>query len=166
MPLPSEGYDNIYINNHNKITLTEYTNYMRNYDQHNHHHSQDLFTHCEKACKYINEKEGYIGIEPLSWAVFLHDIGKPFTQTFINAKGEVTEEAHYYGHDRVGGYLALLFDSGWSDKERMLISRLICYHMQPYFNKTEKARDKWKNIWGEELNYFIMLLHEADVQAH
>ena len=169
VPLYSEGYDKITLFNDNTINVDEYVEYMRGFDQQNSHHSMSLFDHCFAAGRYIADKtEDCTKNEYALCATsaLLHDIGKVFTKTHQNMKGEDTEEAHYYNHQNVGAYLALLFKTDWAEEERLFIARLICYHMQPYFNKTEKARDKWKNIWGEELNYFIMLLHEADVQAH
>lgn len=169
VPLYSEGYDKITLFNNNTINVDEYTKYMLNFDQQNSHHSKLLFDHCLAADRYIADKaKGYTENEYslCMAAALLHDIGKVFTKTHQNMKGEDTEEAHYYNHQNVGAYLALLFKTDWAEEERLFIAQLICYHMQPYFNKTELARCRWKEIWGDKLNDMIMLLHEADVQAH
>jgi hypothetical protein len=38
--------------------------------------------------------------------------------------------------------------------------------MQPYFNKEEKTKNKYRKLWGEQLYQDIMKLHEADLAAH
>lgn len=163
MPLESEGYDEIHIINNNPINCRKYVDLMKGFDQHNSHHKLDLYEHCVCAAEYLLEAGK-------NWkyitAAVLHDIGKLFTQTYFNFKGEPTEEAHYYGHQNYGSYLTLMFETNWSLGERIIIAQMICYHMQPYFNKTEAARRRWREIWGDELNDMIMLLHEADEQAH
>lgn len=169
VPLYSEGYDKITLFNKNTINVDEYVKYMRGFDQQNSHHSMSLLDHCLAAGRYITDKtKGYTKNEYglCATSALLHDIGKVFTKTHQNMKGEDTEEAHYYNHQNVGAYLALLFKTDWTEEERLFITQLVCYHMQPYFNKTEAARRRWKENWGDKLNDMIMLLHEADEYAH
>ena len=163
MPLETEGYDAIHIINKNSIDCKKYVEFMKGFNQHNSHHKLDLYNHCLGAATYLLEAG-------MNWrfisAALLHDVGKLFTQTYTNIKGESTEEAHYYGHQNYGAYLALIYNVGWLPSDRITIAQLICYHMQPYFNKTEAARCRWKENWGDELNDMIMILHEADKYAH
>jgi hypothetical protein len=42
----------------------------------------------------------------------------------------------------------------------------INYHMLPYQWNTEKSKEKWKGIFGEDKFNRLMLLHEADKAAH
>lgn len=167
MPLYSEGFNKIEINNDNKLNLEEHVELMRDYNQRNPHHSLDLLTHCHKAGKYIWDNFPKTEDNSLvATAALIHDIGKPFTQTFYNTKGEKTEHAHYYRHENVGSYLTLMFKADWTIKQRIRLAQIICYHMQPYFNKTDKAKRKWYAIFGDELVEQIEMLHEADVMAH
>ena len=83
-------------------------------------------------------------------------------------KGEKTKEAHYYGHQNVGAYYAALIFSAFikNKKDRIKMIRLINYHMIPYFCKTDKAINRWRERLGEELWNEVLLLHESDKLAH
>ena len=102
-------------------------------------------------------------------ATVLHDIGKEFTMTFKNKKGEDTEHAHFYEHHNVSAYEALFYLA-----ERNLpmirildICQLIRLHMQPFFmGDSEKAKNKLINMVGQEFYDRLMLLHLADKLAH
>lgn len=167
VPLYSEGYNHIEIINKHGLIMSDYLEIMNGFNQDNPHHSKDLLDHCVDASFYIYGKQELKHKLSLpAIAAVIHDVGKIFTKTFTNFKGETTEIAHYYNHQNVGAYLALLFKTDWTEEERLFIAQLVCYHMQPYFNKTEAARRRWKEIWGDKLNDMIMLLHEADEYAH
>ncbi len=43
---------------------------------------------------------------------------------------------------------------------------LINFHMRPYMAKTDRAKEKLKKTVGEDLYYFLEILHEADKRAH
>jgi ABC-type dipeptide/oligopeptide/nickel transport system ATPase component len=60
----------------------------------------------------------------------------------------------------------ILFATEFSIKEILFASALICYHMRPHFSKTDKAKKKLLNTIGEDMMYFLDILHNADVQAH
>lgn len=133
----------------------------KNYNQHNLHHKLTLGEHCRTSALQLTERES-VG---LCCAAYIHDCGKPETATFINSKGVVTEECHYYNHQYVSGYKALLFD--YSDPLDKAI--IVMWHMQPYFwekDNNEKQHNKYRKLWGEELYSDIMKLHEADKMAH
>ena len=66
-----------------------------NYDQNNHHHIHDLYTHTARVTAAMPRKPH------LRWAALLHDLGKPATRT-LDEKGE----AHYHGHAQVSTELA------------------------------------------------------------
>ena len=169
VPLYTEGYDSITVVNNNFVSMGEYIKNMREFTQDNPHHSLDLYTHCLRASEHIKEMQNLniFEREILEYSALLHDIGKLFTKSFTDIKGNESQIAHYYGHDRLSGYLSLVYDiKELSREERLLVAQLICYHMQPYFNRSEKAQKKWENIWGEDFTKLILLLHEADVIAH
>lgn len=164
MPTFSEGFDIIQViqstNGALLHTLDEFSK-MCHFDQHNSHHSMNLGDHCAAACKNIKTDK-----EWLKHAAIFHDYGKLYTQTFHTMKGEKTEDAHYYGHANVGSYLYLSMYLPFGNDEMVWMATVICYHMQPFFSKTEKSINKWKVRLGEEMWDYIMLLHEADKGAH
>lgn len=125
--------------------------------QDNPHHTLTLFEHMDKACAYVNIETGAnIPYQPdLYYAAMWHDIGKKYTKSFLNSKGEVTETAHYCGHQ---GYSAWIVQglSGCSND----IAWLINVHMDPYLDtKYYRNLPSW-------MKRKVDMLHEADVYAH
>lgn len=166
VPLFTEGFDEILIVNYNQLDMNEYIEHMRGFNQDNPHHSSDLFTHCHTAAMYLHEKQkDKKKFASTTTAAMLHDIGKLFTKTYTDYKGNPSDVAHYYGHEKVGGYYALLYKATWSCSERLMIAQLICYHMVHYEFKGEAAEKRWKERLGS-LYPLVMLLHEADEYAH
>jgi predicted kinase len=136
---------------------------VRDYNQNNTHHTLSLGEHCDNAWRYVCEHSGHWSLRVAS---ALHDCGKPFTKTFTNSKGEITEQAHYYQHQNTGSYNSLFYTMICYPLD---VAILIRWHMQPYFwekDNNEKSHNKYKKLWGEQLYKDIMLLHEADKQAH
>ena len=69
---------------------------QRDYDQHSPYHAFPLDMHTRKVVDYV---QSYGDID-LSWAALLHDVGKPFTQTF-----KKDGQANYIMHEQVGAEL-------------------------------------------------------------
>jgi len=106
-------------------------------------------------------------------AISLHDIGKKFTKSFVNSKGEITDIAHYYNHENVSAYEAILYlleYAPWSIEENMddvlYIAQLIRFHMRPYYATSEKAVKRFVNLVGQEFYDALLTLNTADRQAH
>jgi hypothetical protein len=139
-----------------------------NFSQDNSHHTLTLGEHCKAVWDIIAKDVGEDNDE-LIYAGLLHDCGKPFCKTFTNSRGEVTEQAHYYNHEKVGSYNSLFYDVG-NDLDlginSLKIAILIRWHMQLYFIKEEKTLNKYRKLWGDELYRDLQLLHEADKNAH
>ena len=164
MPWVYERWDDI-------IVMYNDTNYRlpnnfylanKHFNQHNTHHTLTLGEHCAEVCAALNNTS-----EELKVAGLLHDCGKPFCKTFINTRGEVTEQAHYYNHEHSGSYDSLFYRENKADP--LYIAVLIRWHMQPYFwekDNNEKQHNKYRKLWGERLYSDIMRLHEADKTAH
>ena len=136
-------------------------NEYKKYNQHNTHHSLSLGDHCRKCAISLDET---VSLEAIC-AAYIHDCGKPETATFVNSKGDVTEQCHYYNHQYVSGYKALFFDY----PNQLDVAIRTMWHMQPYFwekDNNEKLHNKYKKLWGEDLYNDIMLLHAADKNAH
>ena len=94
-------------------------------------------------------------------AAFSHDIGKVKTKGYKNGKGETTEEAHYFS------YYSLFYNlCACADKK--YIALLIELHMRPHleWKQSERVKKKDFNMFGEDVINDVMLLHEADVNAH
>ena len=111
-----------------------------------------------------------------------HDLGKYYTKTFMDSKGNPSEEAHYYGHENYGAYMFLLgqnhaVSTGDDEcaktdkreqKNNLYIASLINWHMRPHtaWKQSEKAKERDRKLIGEEMYQDIMILHEADLSAH
>lgn len=149
-------------------TPLTWCNSMKQYDQHNHHHTLSLGEHCIQTYKYIKESHPTNCNKDVVMrvAAMLHDCGKCFTQVFVNGKGEATTDAHYYGHEHISSYNSLFFGMTCNPLDVAVRTR---WHMQPYFwekDNNEKLHNKYRKLWGEELYSDIMRLHVADKNAH
>lgn len=131
--------------------------------QDNPHHTYSIGHHCSATYGCIASSS-----PELQEAALLHDIGKPFTKSFINSKGELTEVAHYYEHHHVSAYDSLFYSNPKLD--RLYIANVIQWHMRPFelerVPHAEKAMQKFKRLIGEKMFTDVMLLHEADKKAH
>ena len=98
-------------------------------------------------------------------AALYHDIGKRFTKQFKNSKGEDTDIAHYYQHHLVSAYDSMFY-LRWLDDYTMLnVVKYIQWHMQPFFIKTDKAKNKLINLIGQTAYEKLLILHKADKLA-
>lgn len=168
IPYWYEGWDCIHIvysydSQNSYGNVCDWVESVMDYDQHNRHHSLTLGQHCMATFQNI------YGMSNRFWeittAALIHDCGKPKTATYINSKGEKTEECHYYQHNFTGAYDSLFF-GGITD--HLYVAQLIQWHMHPYtsWKQSEKAKERDKKILGDTLFYEILRLHEADVTAH
>ena len=139
------------------------------FDQGNNHHSLTLGEHCRKASEYILDNYPDNAILPIT--ALLHDEGKVFTRTAINAKGERDGQLHYYQHHCVGAYNSIfyLMNKGFSVDDILHVSTLIYFHMHPFRsweNETTSVAKRHKIQLGEDLYNEIWTLHKADRFAH
>lgn len=178
-PHVSEGWDRIEVIFNEGIGAEDYISnvsnklkVIENFDQCNQHHALTLDKHMIKTYEYL--KGTCPDDSRLQVAGLFHDIGKPFTQTKFNSKGEDDGNCHYYQHHCVGAYD--VFFQGYrkskhyiiSNESLLDISNLIFYHMHPYLSwkQSEKAKEKDRKLLGNEFFERVMKLHEADVAAH
>lgn len=134
----------------------------------NPNHKLSILDHCLKARDYFDD-------EDLKLAAYLHDIGKPFCKTFINTKGEKTETAHYYNHEKVGAYNSIPYILNYIQKNIefykfpylhvIYISNLIRWHMLLHSELSEKSIEKYKEKFGKVFWKDLNLLHKADLNA-
>ena len=161
-----EGWDDIEIkfNNKKEYVITNLMHRLKEIEQDNSNHTLTIGNHCLKCLELVEQKTNNIN---LSYAALLHDIGKEFTKEFKNSKGEDTVEAHYYQHHLVSAYDSIFYLDSIQNNNFDLFKTiaLITWHMQPFFIKTEKAKNKFVKLVGQEFYHDIMLLHEADKMA-
>lgn len=170
VPYWYEGWDDIKLirSEINEIKYPiRYIDMVMDFNQNNKHHELTLGEHLRDTLIYVQDRtsDDHNGIK-MRIAAALHDCGKPFTKEFKNAKGESSEDAHYYSHNCCGAYDSLFYKTLINSIDYAVI---IMWHMQPYFwerDNNEKLHNKYKKLWGEQLYNDIMLLHEADKSAH
>lgn len=144
-------------------SICDWVESVMNYDQHNSHHTLTLGEHCVKAFMYVYGTP--VNFWEITSAALIHDCGTPKCATYINSKGEQTNECHYYNHQFCGSYDSLFF-SGID--RHLYVAQLIQWHMRPYlaWEQSDKAMQKDRKLLGEPLFNDICLLHAADVSAH
>ena len=144
-------------------SVCDWVESVMNYDQHNSHHTLTLGEHCVKAFMYVYGTS--VNFWEITSAALIHDCGKPKCATYINTKGEQTDECHYYQHQCCGSYDSLFFRD---IDNHLYVAILIFWHMRPYlaWEQSEKAMHKDRRLLGENLFNDICLLHKADVYAH
>lgn len=163
-----ERVDVVFPDNLERLQTINFLDSVRDFNQDNPHHDLTLGEHCEAAVDYLWETYG--GQDRRSFilrrAGALHDCGKCFCKTFTNSKGEPTDVAHYYSHDKVGSYDSLFYGPAGQVLD---VAVLIRWHMMPYIwekDNNEKLHNKYRKLWGERLYEDVMKLHEADKAAH
>ena len=177
-PMRYEGWDEIEVVLDEEYDYEgEYVKLLQNaeyFEQDNKHHRYSLMKHMTESAHYCIDHFRDIPagrFASIVIALYNHDIGKLITKTFVNQKGETTDEAHYYGHDHAGAYLFLcgfskdLFEN---TDQILYIASLINWHMRPYlgWKESEKARGRDRKLIGEEMYQDIMILNECDRAAH
>lgn len=166
VPQMFEGFDEIiFVNNSKKTHSIKELDIILDIDQENPHHKLKLLEHCKKANEYLERECPHN--KTLQLAGYLHDIGKAKTKTYKNAKGEITDIAHYYNHEKVGAYDSLAYTEFLPFTKRLYIAQLIQWHMLLHNkNLTEKTIKKYKDRFGEDFWQDLELLHKADLSAH
>lgn len=151
------------------------------FNQENSHHILSLEEHMKQTHRYLydslswNDKMYEERYSCLLDAATSHDIGKYFTKTFIDARGNKTSEAHYYGHENWGAYVILTLMNNdrdncalFKNNHALRTAVLVNWHMRPHtaWKQSEKSKERDKVLIGEEMYNDIIMLHEADLEAH
>ena len=125
------------------------------YDQNNHHHIHDLYTHTAQVTGAMPP------VLHLRWAALLHDTGKPSTRT-LDEKGE----AHYHGHADHSLYearcclLRLKAPTALREQVELLVEK----HMV-WFPLDKKVIRRWISKLGFEMFRDLITLQRADCIA-
>ena len=158
--------------------------------QDNPHHTLTLGAHLDAARDYCVSHDFPAEVCEAAW---YHDTGKLYTKRFMNKRGEPTEFAHFYGHENYSAYLYLCEKAGAlsedadlcvktgetcvtsgeasdaAPSERILyIANLINWHMNPLnkWQRSPASEEKDRSLMGEAMYRDLMLLHQADLEAH
>ena len=70
----------------------------------------------------------------------------------------------FQNHHLVSAYDSLFYIDEYNDI--LLRANYIQWHMQPFFMETEKAKNKFIKLVGQEFYDNLMILHQADLLAH
>ena len=160
MPAKYEGWDVVKFIFDNRSFEPVFTFEKANvFDQENSHHVLTLGEHLLSAERFARE-HGYD--DRIVKACRYHDIGKLITKSFLNSKGEITDEAHFYGHDNASAYL-FLSEIARNTMDDLLTANLINWHMQPFNWNSDKTIEKVKALIGEKMFEEISMVHRADV---
>lgn len=164
-PHYAEGFDDIQIVG-DKDTDTMYIfkcEEKNNKTPHdNPHHTLSCGEHCFAAELYIKNK--YPNEDDLQMAARFHDVGKYKCKVFHSAKGESTEEAHYFNHENVSAYDFMVHYFPMPPQKVIHIANLIANHM--VFYAGEQVMEKRRKLYGEKFWEDLKKIHEADVSAH
>lgn len=178
-PHISEGFDEVIF--HSSVaddvssiyptiqSLFDPQNGIMNYDQNNMHHQYTLGMHCLHTMLYTMQHRP--DNTDLHIAALLHDIGKLYTQSYVNMNGQYDGNCHYYNHHCVSAYESVLYMmhmKNMTNKRMSYIANLIFYHMHPYLSwkHSLSAKTRDSKLLGEDMFADIMQLHAADLSAH
>ncbi len=181
IPVYNEGWNVIeikYTTQPNIPYLTAVNDIVGPVPHDNHWHNMDVDLHMYCALDYFEVKfEAQTFPIYLKYAILYHDLGKKICKTFINRKGEKTDEAHFYQHANVGAYLAMginfdgfrdhnflgpINEFTEQDKYKMIV--LINYHMRPLeaWKDSKKVENEDSKLLGAELYWYLKIIHECD----
>ena len=163
-PHYAEGFDDIQIVGAGDVGLYIYKCEQENIEtpHDNFHHTFSCGAHCLEAERYIKDK--YPNEDDLQMAARFHDVGKYKCKVFRNARGEPTEEAHYFSHENVSAYDFIVHYFLMPPQRVIHIANLIANHM--VFYAGEQAMEKRRKFYGEKFWSDLKKIHEADVAAH
>jgi len=130
---------------------------MFRFNQGNPHHKDSLLVHSMKVAEKFS-----VRYPRFTEMAILHDIGKFYTKTIDD-----NNICHYFNHENVGAYEVLSmeyiqeeYSVDWGSFHEEIF--LINYHMLPFGWKTDKAKEKWRRIFGDKKFQMLMDFHECD----
>ena len=133
-------------------------NGLNKIDQDSPYHTHTIGKHC-LVCAGICEE--LLDDFELNMAALYHDIGKRFTKEYNEKKGHST----YYQHHLVSAYDSLFYLRNIEKESLLKIVNYIQWHMHPFFIKTDKSKNKFIKLVGQDFYDKLLILHEADKMA-
>lgn len=163
MPHKYEGWDQIKIIEDEFKNLTDLSSYFYFDTAHDSpYHKETIQEHMQMAATLYEYDNDLNRDESVYFALLYHDLGKIPTKVFHDSKGNQTDIAHFYGHERVSTYLYLTskeraerFD--FEDETLYLIQ----YHMEPYLRKGE-SWEKFKQNFNEDFIKKLITVNKYD----
>lgn len=137
----------------------------------NPHHSLSVLEHMERAADIAEDeswKSDDLSLVHERWVARIHDIGKPRCKSFVDRNGNITDVAHYFGHQNYGAYYSLVFDNGDFDislEDSLDNACLIQWHMERYIRDSASLK-KLYDMLGPKLSRRLHILEYADRAAH
>ena len=137
----------------------------------NPHHTLSVMEHMNQAADIAEDlawKDDDLSLVNERWVARIHDIGKARTKSFVDCNGNLSEVAHYIGHQNYGAYYSLIFDNADFDislKDSLDNACLIQWHMEHYL-RNGSALDKFYKMIGPKLEKRLRVLEKADKAAH
>lgn len=137
----------------------------------NPHHQLTVGQHMLTAHNYFVSHYGDMAQDiVLSRSILLHDIGKEQTKAFHNSKGEPTEIAHFYNHERVGAYDSFACNYDLHMDDQLASALLIRWHMVPFAinhsDNPSKTEQKFKRMLGKDIWKRVKIINDCDLHAH
>lgn len=137
----------------------------------NPHHSLSVLEHMERAADIAEDeswKSDDLSLVHERWVARIHDIGKPRCKSFVDRNGNITDVAHYFGHQNYGAYYSLIFDNSDFDiplEDSLDNACLIQWHMERYIRDSASLK-KLYDMLGPKLSRRLHILEYADRAAH
>ena len=182
IPMYAEGWDhiNVYDTAYAEMSVDPSMTHHRidqllcrlsKIQQDNPHHDYTIGQHCVEAYQQLLLRYDADRItQTLSRATLLHDIGKEKTKVFQDAKGNPSDIAHYYNHERVGAYDSFLYTTDMDDIDRLYVAVLIRWHMWPFVVKRStnpmQTMKRIERLIGSNMWLDVLKLNRCDVLAH
>lgn len=178
VPMKAEGWDEIWVMGDESLSeqlssvgskTTTLMLRLSRLEHDNPHHEFTVEQHCMTTQQYLlSHYKDWDAC--LLRAALLHDIGKEKTKVFYDTKGNPSEIAHYYHHERVGAYDSFCYTGDLSNDQRLTVALLIRWHMWPYVveksDNPNKTARKVRRLLGENIWKQITVLNDCDRHAH
>ena len=173
VPMEAEGWDDIWIEGVEPFIggVDLLLSRLGELVDDNPHHEFTVGQHMLTAYEYFDKQyPQMVDDAALGRAILIHDIGKEFTKVFHDSKGNPTDIAHFYNHERVGAYDSFAHTADLNKDDRLRVALLIRWHMIPFaVEKSDnpgKTESKFKGLLGENIWKQVAVLNDCDRHAH
>ena len=147
---------------------------LYNLSHDNPHHSFSVGRHIYYTLKNVRElfnkleDKTNMNYELLTLSALFHDVGKKHTKRFMDSKGEYSEYAHFYNHEKVSAQIAVseLLRLRYPKEIVEGVNELVQFHMDLYKAPKKNGKRKVEYAISKERYELLKILHEADTMAH